>query len=163
MTVISVMCTVECWSKVWEDFLALADVKHRMTLHLLFVSETTVLLKVFSFGFLENSEKVRPESSTDTCVGEASVYFSFVFLLPGAVTHKMHVPTTCWLLWKPCWLPPCEPLSGWPFQGAVGSQGCPGLRCGDRCGIMQWPHSPPCWPVDTRDFWMWGTLAAELS
>lgn len=46
----------------------------------------------------------------------------------------------CWLLWKPCWLPACEPLSGWSFQGAVRSQGFPGLSCGDRHGIMQRPQ-----------------------
>lgn len=46
------MCMVRCSSKAWDDFLALVDVKYRVTLQLLFVSEITVLLKVFSSGFL---------------------------------------------------------------------------------------------------------------
>lgn len=52
IAVISVMCMVRCSSKAWDDFLALVDVKYRVTLQLLFVSEITVLLKVFSSGFL---------------------------------------------------------------------------------------------------------------
>lgn len=132
------MCTVGSWSKAWQDFLALADVKHSMTVQLMFVSGITVLSKIFPFGFLANSEVVWPESSRDTCVG----WGVDVLQLHIPVTWHIdsHVPPTCWLWWQPCGLLPCEPLSGWSFQGVVGSQGCPGLRCRDRCGIMQWPQ-----------------------
>lgn len=132
------MCMVGSWSKAWQDFLALADVKHSMNVQLLFASGITVFSKIFSFGFLANSEEVWPESSRDTCLGWG--VYMFQLCIPVAWHSDSHVPPAYGPWWQPCGLLPSKPLSEWPFQGVVGSESCPDLRCRDRCGIMQWPQ-----------------------
>lgn len=125
ITVISVMYMVGCWSKVWEDLLALADVKHGMNLHLMFVSETTVLLKVISLVFLENSEKVWPESSNDTCVG-GGIGVPQLCIPVAWSSDSQNVSTYNMLAPVETLLTPCLLASQWvAFPGGCGVPGWP--------------------------------------
>lgn len=124
IAVISVMGTGGHWSKIWKGFLALAGVKYRMTLHLLSVYEITVLLEIFSFGFLENSEKVWPDTSRDTCVGEGISVLQLC--IPVAWSSDSHDTRTYNMLAPvETLLTPCL----WAFQWVTfpGGRDVPGL------------------------------------
>lgn len=116
------MCMVGSWSKAWQDFLALADVKHSMNVQLLFASGITVFSKIFSFGFLANWGSLtwvqQGYLSGMRCLHVSALYSC-------CLAQWLTCTSSIWALVATLWTPSQQASQWVTFPGGCGVRGLP--------------------------------------